>query len=182
MEVEENGESDYEIALIFQIPKQDGIQKSGDSCSGKSKVKMLSSMMEVHNGLAPNMISSPMQSDGQIDLRETSTYAMASLHFFQDVSKAPKKAVDLSHEEDHWIKSAYIGGLVWAEPYEGIATELDFNEYYPFILADGKGQPAEQKCTRTFHYNSAGYYTHYDLKLAIDLGLHIELSSESHNA
>jgi len=106
-----------------------------------------------------------------------------------------------------------MGGIVWAEPYEGIATELDFNEFYPKILASIdarwpiragefktithklnyynleygiyrafiKGQPAEQKCTRTFCYNPAGYYTHYDLKLAMELDLHIELSSESPN-
>ena len=52
---------------------------------------------------------------------------------FQDVTRAPRKAIDLTHEEDHWIKSAYIGALVWAEPYE----VTDFNEYYPYILAHG---------------------------------------------
>ncbi|GBC01803.1 hypothetical protein RclHR1_43380001, partial [Rhizophagus clarus] len=44
------------------------------------------------------------------------------------------------------------------------------------------GQPADQKCTKAFRYNPTGYYIHYDLKLAIDLGFHIELSSESPNA
>ncbi|GET00390.1 hypothetical protein GLOIN_2v1772900 [Rhizophagus clarus] len=139
---------------------------------------------------------------------------MASLRFFQDVTLAPRKAEDLTQEEDYWINSAYMGGLVWAEPYEGIATELDFNEFYPKILAFGgaswpvragefktithnlnyynleygiyrafiKGQPANQKCIRGFRFNPAGYYTHYDLKLAMELDLHIELSSESPNA
>jgi hypothetical protein len=143
---------------------------------------------------------------------------MASLRFFQDVTLAPRKAEDLTQEEDYWINSAYMGGLVWAEPYEGIATELDFNEFYPNILAYGymtgwpvragefktishistehidydlkygiyrafiRDQPAEQKCIRGFRYNPTGYYTHYDLLLAMDLGLHIELSSESPNA
>ncbi|PKY40427.1 hypothetical protein RhiirA4_415849 [Rhizophagus irregularis] len=124
---------------------------------------------------------------------------MASFCFFQDVSIVPKKAEDLSQEEDHWIRSAYTGALTWAEPYEGIATELDFNEYYPYILSSYmsgwpnhlkygiyqvfiEGQPAEQKCIRGLHYNPAGYYTHYDLLIAMDLGLHIELSSESPNA
>jgi hypothetical protein len=153
-------------------------------------------------------------SRGQIDLRKSGTYAMASLRFFQDVTLAPRKAEDLTQEEDYWINSAYMGGLVWAEPYEGIATELDFNEFYPKILAYGgaswpvragefktithnlnyynleygiyrafiKGQPANQKCIRGFRFNPAGYYTHYDLKLAMELDLHIELSSESPNA
>ena len=104
-----------------------------------------------------------------------------------------------------------IGALTWAEPYEGIATELDYNDYYPHILAYGstywpigpgefrtfthistdpisynlkygiyraniEGYSVDHKCTRTFRYNPTGYYTHYDLQLAIDLGLHIELS------
>ena len=142
---------------------------------------------------------------------------MASLRFFQDVTSAPRKAIDLTTEEDYWVKSAYMGGLVWTKPYEGIGIKLDFNEYYPHILADRgicwpiglgefktityistdpidytlsyriyrviiKGQPAEQKCTKTFRYNPAGYYTHYDIQLVINLGLDIELSSENPNA
>ncbi|CAG8779271.1 14724_t:CDS:2, partial [Gigaspora margarita] len=124
------------------------------------------------------------RSDERINLRATGTYATASLRFFQDVTRGPKKAENLSEKEDHWIKSAHMGGLVWAEPYEGIATELDFNEY-PNILAHsiafwpiGPGEfrtfsrhPVDHKCTRTFRYN-------YDLQLAKNLGLHIELSSE----
>ncbi|CAG8540730.1 8402_t:CDS:2 [Rhizophagus irregularis] len=154
-----------------KIPIQDGILQFEGSILEKER----------YNGEA-NAIS--WRSEGQIDLRKTGTYAMASLRFFQDVSRAPKKAEDLSPEEDHWIKSAYMGGLVWAEPYEGIATELDYNEYYPHILAyEGACWPiADQKCTRTFRYNPAGYYTHYDIQMAIDLGLYIELSSESPNA
>ncbi|CAG8578321.1 14725_t:CDS:2, partial [Dentiscutata heterogama] len=75
-----------------------------------------------------------------------------------------------------------------AKPYKEITTELDFNEYYLHILAYGstcwliEGQLAGQKCTKTFYYNSVEYYTHYDIQMAIDLGLHIELSSESPNA
>jgi hypothetical protein len=96
-------------------------------------------------------------------------------------------------------------------------TELDYNEFYPDILASGnagwpirpgefrtishistehigygleygiyrafiRGQPADQKCIRGFRYNPAGYYTHYDLITAMNLGLHIEISSESPNA
>ncbi|GES77022.1 hypothetical protein GLOIN_2v1772900 [Rhizophagus clarus] len=100
-----------------------------------------------------------------------------------DVTRGLRQAENLSPEEDHWIKSAYIGGLTWAEPYEGIVTELDYNEFYPDILASGNaGQPADQKCIRGFRYNPAGYYTHYDLITAMSLGLHIELSSESPNA
>ncbi|CAG8456197.1 3979_t:CDS:2 [Paraglomus brasilianum] len=113
------------------------------------------------------------RSRGQIDLRKIGTYAMASLRFFQDVTLASRKAEGLTQEEDYWINSAYMGGLVWDEPYEGIATELDFNEFYPNILAyAGQG----------FRYNPAEYYSHYDLKLAMELDLHIELSSESPNA
>ena len=66
------------------------------------------------------------KSGGQIDLRKTGTYASTSLRYFQDVARGPRKAENLSPEEDHWIKSAYIGGLTWAEPYEGIATEYEF--------------------------------------------------------
>ncbi|CAG8780751.1 30817_t:CDS:2, partial [Racocetra persica] len=200
--------SDYKTALDYQ--------NTDTRCS----------MMGLHNELVPKMTSVIYheianaifwRSDGQIDLRKTGTYAMASLRFFQDVARCPRKAENLSPEEDQWIRSAYIGGLTWAEPYEGIATELDFNEYYPHILACGstcwpigpeefktfthisvnpinfnlkygiyhvfiEGQPAGQKCTRTFRYNPAGYYTHHDIQMAIDLGLHIELSSESPNA
>ncbi|CAB5389846.1 unnamed protein product [Rhizophagus irregularis] len=110
-----------------KIPIQDGILQFEGSYFGERKEAHIR-----YNGEA-NAIS--WRSEGQIDLRKTGTYAMASLRFFQDVSRAPKKAEDLSPEEDHWIKSAYMGGLVWAEPYEGIATELDYNEYYPHILA-----------------------------------------------
>ena len=45
------------------------------------------------------------RSNGQIDLRQTGTYAMTSLRFFQDVARGPRKAKDLSHEEDYWIRS-----------------------------------------------------------------------------
>ncbi|CAB4397901.1 unnamed protein product [Rhizophagus irregularis] len=55
---------------------------------------------------------------------------------------------------------------------------LEYSIYRAFI----KGQPTNQKCIRGFCYNPAGYYTHYDLKLAMKLDLHIELSSESPNA
>jgi len=34
-------------------------------------------------------------SDGQIDLRKTGSYTMTSLRFFQDVTRAPRKAIDL---------------------------------------------------------------------------------------
>ncbi|GBC05735.1 hypothetical protein RclHR1_00640023 [Rhizophagus clarus] len=61
---------------------------------------------------------------------------------------------------------------------DSIKDQLKYGIYRVFI----EGQPAEQKCTRGFHYNPAGYYTHYDLLIAMDLGLHIELSSESPNA
>ncbi|CAG8440699.1 17207_t:CDS:2 [Dentiscutata heterogama] len=140
-----------------------------------------------------------------------------SLYFFQDVTRGPKRAEVLSEEEDKWIRSAYMGGLVWAEPYKRIATELDFNEYYPNILAHSRafwpigpdefrtfshismnpisynleyeiyranieGQLVNYKCTKTFRYNLTGYYTYYDLQLAKNLGLHIELSSKSPNA
>jgi len=59
-----------------------------------------------------------------------------------------------------------------------INYNLKYGIYHAFI----EGQPIKQKYIRAFHYNPIGYYTHYDLKLAIDLGLHIELSSESLNA
>ncbi|KAF0383809.1 hypothetical protein F8M41_011718 [Gigaspora margarita] len=111
-------------------------------------------MMEVHNGLALKMIS-------------VFYYEIASLHFFQDITRVPRKAEDLSQEEDHWIKSAYMahGSIYW-----------------PIGQTNIEGHPVNHKCTRTFRYNPAGYYTHYNLQLAIDLGLHIELSSESPNA
>jgi len=76
------------------------------------------------------------QSNGQIDLHKTGTYAMASLRFFQDVTSAPIKSIHLSIEEEHWVNSAYTGSMIWAEPFEGFASELDFNNYYPFILAN----------------------------------------------
>ncbi|GES98055.1 hypothetical protein GLOIN_2v1772900 [Rhizophagus clarus] len=171
-------------------------------------------LQDVHKRYNEEASAIAWRSRGQIDLQKSGTYAMASLRFFQDVTLAPRKAEDLTQEEDYWINLAYMGSLVWAEPYEGIATELDFNEFYPKILAFGgaswpvragefktithnlnyynleygiyqafiKGQPANQKCIRGFRFNPAGYYTHYDLKLAIELDLHIELSSESPNA
>ncbi|KAF0434225.1 hypothetical protein F8M41_004917 [Gigaspora margarita] len=100
-----------------------------------SEISILSSSMmeEAHKCYNEEADAILWRSDEQINLRTTGTYATASLRSFQDVTRGPKKAEDLS-EEDHWIKSAYMGGLVWPEPYEGIATELDFNEY-PNILA-----------------------------------------------
>jgi len=77
------------------------------------------------------------------------------LRYFQDVARGPRKAEGLSQEEDHWIKSAYIGGLTWAEPYEGIATELDFNEFYPNLLASRMtGWPIGAGEFRTFSHIS----------------------------
>ncbi|PKC62135.1 hypothetical protein RhiirA1_522824 [Rhizophagus irregularis] len=162
LESESEGDSDYETASAYQNTNTRWYSAIRRFYFGERKETHIR-----YNGEA-NAIS--WRSEGQIDLRKTGTYAMASLRFFQDVSRAPKKAEDLSPEEDHWIKSAYMGGLVWAEPYEGIATELDYNEYYPHILAyEGACWPI-------------GYYTHYDIQMAIDLGLYIELSSESPNA
>ncbi|GBB94421.1 hypothetical protein RclHR1_23510001 [Rhizophagus clarus] len=181
------------------------------------KANLKETLQEVHKRYNEEANAIFWKSGGQIDLRATGTYASASLRFFQDVARGPRKAENLTPEEDYWIRSAYMGGLVWAEPYEGIATEMDYNEFYPEILASFSagwpigpgefrtityisvspinynlkygiyhafigGQPADQKYIRAFCYNPTGYYTHYDLKLAIDLGLHIELSSESPNA
>ncbi|CAG8773418.1 6159_t:CDS:1, partial [Dentiscutata heterogama] len=39
----------------------------------------------------------------------------------------------------------------------------------------------DYKCTKTFRYNPTGYYTYFDLQLAINLGLHIELSTKRPN-
>ncbi|GES98058.1 hypothetical protein GLOIN_2v1471985 [Rhizophagus clarus] len=181
------------------------------------KANLKETLQEVHKRYNEEANAIFWKSGGQIDLRATGTYASASLRFFQDVARDPRKAENLTPEEDYWIRLAYMGGLVWAEPYEGIATEMDYNEFYPEILASFSagwpigpgefrtityisvspinynlkygiyhafigGQPADQKYIRAFCYNPTGYYTHYDLKLAIDLGLHIELSSESPNA
>ncbi|CAG8721559.1 5463_t:CDS:2, partial [Racocetra fulgida] len=59
---------------------------------------------------------------------------------------------------------------------------ISYNLKYRIYHANIEGHLVNHKCTRTFRYNPAEYYTHYDLQLAIDLGLHIELSSESPNA
>ena len=61
---------------------------------------------------------------------------------------------------------------------DSIKDHLKYGIYRAYI----GGQPAEQKCIRGFRYNPAGYYTHYDLLTAMNLGLHIELSPESPNA
>ena len=107
------------------------------------------------------------KSGGQIDLRKTGTYASTSLRYFQDVARGPRKAENLSPEEDHWIKSAYIGGLTWAEPYEGIAIELDYNEFYPDILASGNaGWPIRPGEFRTISHISMLHIA-YGLKYGI---------------
>ncbi|CAB5180843.1 unnamed protein product [Rhizophagus irregularis] len=169
-----------------KIPIQDGILQFEGSYFGERKEAHIR-----YNGEA-NAIS--WRSEGQIDLRKTGTYAMASLRFFQDVSRAPKKAEDLSPEEDHWIKSAYMGGLLMREHVGQYVQEnlkhlhtfsVNSNNYnlkYGIYRVSIGSHPADQKCTRTFRYNPAGYYTHYDIQMAIDLGLYIELSSESPNA
>lgn len=58
----------------------------------------------------------PVQSCGGVEGRliyeNWYIFAMASLRFFQDVSRSPRKAENLTHEEDYWIKSAYMGGIV----------------------------------------------------------------------
>ncbi|PKK57130.1 hypothetical protein RhiirC2_798623 [Rhizophagus irregularis] len=165
-EVDSDGESDYETALTCQ-----NTQNTKTRCTqwigSENDFRVLS-----RDYFLIKANSKETLHGGQIDLRKTGTYASTSLCYFQDVARYPRKTEDLSQEEDHWIKLAYIGNLTWAEPYEGIATELDFNEFYPNLLANGMtGWPI-----------GPGYYTHHDLKLAIDLGLHIELSSESSNA
>ncbi|CAB4391451.1 unnamed protein product [Rhizophagus irregularis] len=159
-----------------KIPIQDGILQFEGSYFGERKEAHIR-----YNGEA-NAIS--WRSEGQIDLRKTG-YAMASLRFFQDVSRAPKKAEDLSPEEDHWIKSAYMGGLVQENLKHLHTFSVNSNNYnlkYGIYRVSIGSHPADQKCTRTFRYNPAGYYTHYDIQMAIDLGLYIELSSESPNA
>ncbi|CAG8765451.1 18624_t:CDS:2 [Dentiscutata erythropus] len=59
---------------------------------------------------------------------------------------------------------------------------ISYNLEYGIYCANIEGQPVDHKCTKTFCYNPTGYYTHYDLQLAKNLGLHIELSSKSPNA
>ena len=96
---------------------------------------------------------------------------MASFRFFQDVSSAPRKAEDLSQEEDHWIRSAYTGALTWAEPYEGIATELDFNEFYPEILSSYmSGWPVRAGEFKTITHNLNYYNLGYDIYRAFIKG------------
>ncbi|RGB42602.1 hypothetical protein C1646_750786 [Rhizophagus diaphanus] len=47
------------------------------------------------------------------------------------------------------------GDITWAEPYEGIVTELDFNEFYPNLLASGMtGWPIGPGEFRTFSHIS----------------------------
>ncbi|CAG8808878.1 9049_t:CDS:2, partial [Dentiscutata erythropus] len=118
--------------------------------------------------------------DEQIDLRKTGTYAMASLCFFQDVARYPRKAEDLSPEEDYTCWPIGPGEF---KTFTHISVNpINFNLKYGIYHVFIGGQPAGQKCTRTFYYNPAGYYTHHDIQMAIDLGLHIELFSESPNA
>ncbi|CAB4432473.1 unnamed protein product [Rhizophagus irregularis] len=147
-----------------KIPIQDGILQFEGSYFGERKEAHIR-----YNGEA-NAIS--WRSEGQIDLRKTGTYAMASLRFFQDVSRAPKKAEDLSPEEESLDKISLHGSV----------NSNNYNLKYGIYRVSIGSHPADQKCTRTFRYNPAGYYTHYDIQMAIDLGLYIELSSESPNA
>ncbi|PKY29275.1 hypothetical protein RhiirB3_391693 [Rhizophagus irregularis] len=186
LESESEGTATMRPLQHTKIPIQDGILQFEGSYFGERKEAHIR-----YNGEA-NAIS--WRSEGQIDLRKTGTYAMASLRFFQDVSRAPKKAEDLSPEEDHWIKSAYMGGLLMREHVGQYVQEnlkhlhtfsVNSNNYnlkYGIYRVSIGSHPADQKCTRTFRYNPAGYYTHYDIQMAIDLGLYIELSSESPNA
>ncbi|CAG8831060.1 20277_t:CDS:2, partial [Gigaspora margarita] len=96
----------------------------------------------------------------------------------------PKRAEDLSEEEDNWIRSAYMRGLpVKVGEFKTItciSTNSDnkYRIYHAFI----GNQLAEQKCTEAFHYNPTGYYTYYNLKIAIDIDLYIKLFFESSNA
>ncbi|CAB4493757.1 hypothetical protein RhiirA1_400926 [Rhizophagus irregularis] len=170
-----------------------------------SNPKLLVLEKEAHNHYNEEANTIFWKSGGQIDLRKTGTYASTNLRYFQDVARGPRKAEDLSQEEDHWIKLAYIGGLTWAEPYEGIATELDFNEFYPNLLASGMiGWPIGSGDFRIFSHismNPIGYNLKYGIYRAFIRGqpadqkctrgfrynptgyyTHIELSSESPNA
>ncbi|PKC17761.1 hypothetical protein RhiirA5_405445 [Rhizophagus irregularis] len=149
--------------------------------------------MVQYNGLAPKMILkiNMRLGRGQIHLQKTGTYAIASLRFFQDVSRVPRKAENLLSEKDHYFNKFYPNILAYddaswpirAGKFKTITHKLNYyNLEYSIYRAFIKGQPTNQKCIRGFCYNPAGYYTHYDLKLAMKLDLHIELSSESPNA
>ncbi|CAG8762976.1 8689_t:CDS:2, partial [Racocetra persica] len=95
-------------------------------------------------------------------------------------------------QSDGQIDLRKTGGLTWAKPYEGIATELDFNEYYPHILAYGSTcwpiGPGEFKTFTHISINPINFNLKYGIYHVFirgqpaDLDLHIELSSESPNA
>ncbi|CAB4426013.1 unnamed protein product [Rhizophagus irregularis] len=69
------------------------------------KANSKETLQEAHNRYNEESNAIFWKSGGQIDLRKTGTYASTSLRYFQDVARGPRKAEDLSQEEDHWIKS-----------------------------------------------------------------------------
>ncbi|RGB38854.1 hypothetical protein C1646_755172 [Rhizophagus diaphanus] len=112
---------------------------------------------EAHKRYINESIAISQKSHGLIDMRKTGTYAATSLRLFQDVTNGLIKSAKLSAEEELWISKASIGSIIWAEPYEGKASQYDVNEFYPSVLLQKDVQwpigPGEFKTITSFTNN-----------------------------
>jgi hypothetical protein len=145
----------------------------------------------------------------KVNIYKSGTIAKASLKLFQETTLGPLHSLKLSPLEQEWIKYSSMGSIMFAEQYEGPAEEYDFVCLYPSLMVKkdvmwpkcrgefkvinlndyGKSFPyGVYKATimgshKAFRFNPKDLYTHFDLELALTLGLEINmLNSGEYNA
>jgi hypothetical protein len=150
------------------------------------------------------------ESEGLLNLFRTGTFAKTALNLFDRYNKAVQPEM-ITENEIEWLEGAKFKAMIFCDKYDGKGHEYDFNSFYPWILR-GQSFPVpikegtyhhitslkkgidvgickciihkseDELINKLFVFNRNNYYTHFDLMLARELDLTIELSTVKPNA
>lgn len=141
---------------------------------------------------------------GFINLYKFKKVKYASLEYFRQMSKTIREPLEITPVEAELLNNAFSGGLQYIETgYKGYGQTFDINSMYPsclrhahFMIPVAPGEPLTltkeefnkqtyfkygiYRCkvigsSKLFTPRRNNYYTHYDLKLAKQLGLKLEI-------
>ena len=75
-------------------------------------------------------------SNGKIDLFRYQSFGQCILDTFRNYSKSLQEPESISHEESIFISNAFMGGIMYAKPYEGQIYGYDANSMYSSKLSE----------------------------------------------
>lgn len=151
------------------------------------------------------------ETNGLINMFKSGNIIKTSEKLFFDFNKT-LNADPISNDEAEWIHEATCGALIWRDEYEGEAHKYDVVSQYPSLLSASAFQfpikkgiykkytqeefDAQERLeygiykvkihganTKLFRVNHSNTYTHFDIAIARNHGLKIEISKdEEYNA